>query len=267
MGQKTKGRIREFLKRFGTGRGEVAIARVSDLLKAGIDRNWLAEEFVRIDWEVWGGITDDEHRWTKEEILGHFDICPHILYCAFLDGKVVSTLLNLMVYKEDLVGKKSWLERTGNGTFQNHRQDGEYGFGASLSVSEDKVQQKIGTKMVVYAILISVVGQGLRSVHLGARIPGYKDNSDIPVEDYVFGKRSDGRTLDGEIYFFERSGFETVEVIPDYMKDPDSLDYGVLMKWGNPLYKLTKRLPFVRWLIQLLGVRFLLRIPKTAPRT
>ena len=41
-------------------------------------------------------------------------------------------------------------------------------------------------------------------------------------------------------------GFEIVEIIPEYMEDPESLNYGVLIKWSNPLYKVTMALPFLK---------------------
>jgi len=267
MKNNTLKRMRRFFKRFGIGKGRVAIARVSDFLDVGIDRDWLAGEFERVENEVWGEITDEDHRCSKSQILESFQHCPHMIYGAFLDGEVVATQANIKTTMTDMTENKTWLEKTGGGTFATHKEDGDVAFGAALSVSKE-TRQGIGTRMVIYPLVVSLVGEGLRSVYLGARIPGYKDHSDMQVEDYVFGKRPDGRPLDGEIHFFQRSGFEIVEVIPGYMKDPDSLDYGVLMKWDTPrvVYKLMKWFPFVRWLIQSLGVRFLLRIPKLAPR-
>ena len=53
-----------------------------------------------------------------------------------------------------------------------------------------------------------------------------------------------------------------MEIIPEYMEDPESLNYGVIIKWDNPLYKVTKVFPFLKSLIKFLGEKIFLRLPK-----
>ncbi|MDA8240869.1 MAG: hypothetical protein M0Z67_10950 [Nitrospiraceae bacterium] len=57
-------------------------------------------------------------------------------------------------------------------------------------------------------------------------------------------------------------GFEIVEIIPEYMEDPESLNYGVLIKWSNPLYKVTMALPFLKPFIISAGKVLFFRIPQ-----
>ena len=243
------------------GKKRLVIARVSDLVKIGVDKGWLADEFARIDKEVWADLTDSNHMWTKDQILGHFDICPEMMYCAMVNGEVVCTLTAIRTNAEDSLKNKSWLEKTGNGSLETHVPTGDMAFGASLSVS--KAKQGIGSRMVLSAILISLIGEGLKSVYLGARLPGYhKFNHALSAEEYVFSKREDGQRVDPEIRFFERKGFEIVEVVPEYMYDPDSCNYGIIMKWDNPLYRICLVFPLLRRLIKRLGIRFSLKLPE-----
>lgn len=253
-------KIKTFFKlgRNNTKNGLVT-ARISDLLKSRANAESLAEDFVRINLEVWKGITNTF--WTKEMVLNHFKICPQIQYCAFENGKMVATLTNMFTTEEEMLKNKTWLEKTGNSYLTTHRPKGDIGFGVDLSVTRE-ASKKVSDRIVLAAIFISVLGEGLKGVWLGARIPSYHKHKDMKVEDYVFGKRKSGKPLDPELYFYQKLGFEIVEIIPDYMEDPESLNYGVLIKWDNPLYKVTKIFPFLKPVIRFIGKKLFLRIPK-----
>ena len=110
-------------------------------------------------------------------------------------------------------------------------------------------------------LVCSVFAGGLKALYLGSRIPGYHKHKDTPVDNYVFGKRATGKPFDPELYFYLKQGFEIVEIIPEYMDDPESLNYGVMIGWKNPLYRLTKNIPFLKSLIGLTGKFLLIRVP------
>lgn len=254
-------KAKAFGKLFDKKHDTLEIARVSDLLHAGFDADKLSDEFVRINKEVWGGITHPQYLWTKEQILSHFMICPQIQYCAFERGHIVATLSCMFTTEDNLRKNKPWLEKTGGGFLTTHMNDGAVGFGVDLSVTK-KASKKTADKIVLSAIFDGVLGEGLKGVYLGARIPAYHKNSHLDVEDYVFGARKNGKPLDPELYFYVKNGFEIVEIIPEYMEDPESLNYGVLIRWKNPLYKLTKLFPFLKPIIKYVGAKLFLRVPK-----
>jgi len=237
-----------------------SIARVSDLLRNGLDRDSIAHHFVRINQEVWGNLTSPQFLWTREKVQQHFLICPEHLYCAFEDGEMVATLTNLRTTDEDMLTRKSWLEKTGNGWLSTYSPRGTVGFGVVLSVVR-KASRGVADRMVLVAMLVSIVGENGRAVYLGARIPGYHRHRHLRVEDYVYGRTKRGKPRDPELCFYLKHGFEIVEIIPDYMEDPQSLHYGVLIKWTNPLYPLTRRAPFLARLIKRIGEALLVRVP------
>jgi hypothetical protein len=238
----------------------LSIARVSDLLRTGLDRESLAHDFVRINQEVWANLTSPQFLWTGEKVRQHFLICPEHIYCAFEDGEMVATLTNLRTTEEDLLARKSWLEKTGNGWLTTYAPRGTVGFGVDLSVVR-KASRGVADKMVLVALLVSIVGENGRAVYLGARIPGYRRHRQLPVENYVHGRTKRGKPRDPELCFYLKYGFEIVEIIPDYMEDPQSLNYGVLIKWPNPLYPLTRRAPLLARVIKRLGEALLVRVP------
>jgi len=241
----------------------LSIARVSDLLHKGLDRGAIALDFVRINQEVWGSLTDPQFLWTPEKVQQHFSICPEHTYCAFEGGEMVATLTNLRTTEEDIRTRKSWLAKTGDGWLTTWDPRGTVGFGVDLSVVR-KASRGVADKMVLVAMLVSIVGENGRAVYLGARIPGYHRHRHIPVEAYVYGRTRRGRPRDPQLGFYLKHGFRIVEIIPDYMEDSQSLNYGVLIEWANPLYRLTRRAPFLAKLVKRLGETLFVRVPAGA---
>lgn len=239
----------------------VFIARVSDLLALATDPKTLARKFVALDKEVWEKITDETFMRTEEMVETHFNTCPKLIYCAFNNGKLMATSGSIYTTSEDISKNKSWLEKTGNGFLTTHNPKGDIMFGVDLSVLKGS-PPKLSDKIVLANLIIAVMGEGLKALYLGSRIPSYHKYSNMQIEDYVFGKRKNGKPLDPELYFYLKDGFEIVEIIPEYMRDPESLNYGVLIKWNNPLYKVTKTFPFLKPVIRWVGKRFFLQLPK-----
>lgn len=253
--------LRTFFKLKNCGK-KVSICRVSDLIKHQFNLDNLANEFARIDREVWTAVTQDSRfSKTKDTAESHFKICPQIIYCAFKDGKLVATLTNMFTTEVELAKNKTWTEKTGNGYLTTHMPSGDVGFGVDLAVTRE-APKNVSDKLVLSTVLIGIIGEGLKSGYIGSRIPSYHKHADMKVEDYVYGTRKNGKPLDPELYFYMKDGFEIVEIIPEYMEDPDSLNYGVLIKWDNPLYKVTKALPFLKPIIRWIGKKLFLQIPK-----
>jgi len=257
-------KVKTFIKHFKERpeqKNKLAIARVSDLIEKGFDKDMLANEFIRINKEVWGNITGSQYIWTKEMLMSQFQICPQLLWCTFENGEIVATASSLSITEEDLDTNKSWLEKTGNGFFTTLKPYGDLIFGADLSVVR-KASSKASDKTVLTTLFVTIVGEGMKSLYLGSRIPSYHKHKHMKVEDYVFGKRKSGKPLDPELYFYQKLGFEIVEIIPEYMEDPESMNYGVLIRWNNPLYKVTKTLPFLKSIIKYVGKKLLIKVPE-----
>jgi hypothetical protein len=83
-----------------------------------------------------------------------------------------------------------------------------------------------------------------------------EENSDLDpasrqvAEDYLWDK-PDGGYRDWQVRMYSNiPGLKLVRLIPAYFDDPASLDYGVLWRWRNPLYRIsggrfTRRLPIL----------------------
>lgn len=236
----------------------VVISRIDHLLQAGVDRDVLIEYFKEINKRVWGNIVSTEgYVWTEEMLQSQFNVCPNTIYCAFNDGKMVATLTYIRVDEEDLRAKKTWLEKTDNGLLTTHKPNGKFIFGVDLSVLKE-APRSTSRKLLSTAIFIGIIAGGVKAAYLGSRIPSFNKYREMEVEKYVFNKRENGKPLDPELAFYAKNGFKIVEIIPDYMDDPQSLNFGVLVKWSNALYPITKVFPPLKKVLEIIGRRLLL---------
>ena len=243
------------MKKLATG-----IFRISDLLKSGFDRDKLIADFVRVNEETWPPPIPQEYVWTKEKVARQFEHCPHLLYTALVDGEMACTISMIYIDESAAYRCSDWNDISGHGALSTHDEDGDSVFGIDLSVTPRYQGKNLSDDTMQKAFVISVILANKKGVFLGSRIPSYhKYVGKIGIEDYVFGKNRDGRTRDPEIRLYQSTGFRPMKIVPGYMEDPDSLDYGVLMFWENPFYKYTKHLKTVMKLAQSIAAKVMLR--------
>lgn len=234
------------------------VRRVSDLLNEGFPREKLVKEFVRINAEAWPPPVPERYLWNKEKVDEQFERCPSLLFCAFQNDKVVGTLSIIHLTEEEALRTESWEKTSGNGTLATHQPHGDCAFGLDLSVTPGAVA---GDQLIEMGILSAVVLANKKGVFLGSRAPGYlkycKKKGPISIEEYIgFGG---GRNHDPEIRLYQSEGFRIIRVVPGYMEDPDSLDYGILMFWENPYYRYTRFLGPIMKLVSWTAHRWFLR--------
>jgi len=139
------------------------------------------------------------------------------------------------IVKYDLNNPVStWKEITDNGFIKKTHKEGEDTlYGVDLSVS--RFSNHASSALLV-AIAKLVIKRNLKQAILGARIPRYYKNSkDMEVNDYVYGKKGK-RPFDPELAFYNRMGLNIAGILPNYINDPQSKNYGVLLVWKNPFF-------------------------------
>ncbi len=231
---------------------KVKVRSVSGLLKEGFDRETLIRGFVEVNRAAWPPPVPERYLWTREKVAAQFQHCPHLLFAALIEGRIIGTLSVIHTREEIAKDTKDWEDMSNHGTLSTHQSDGDCAFGLDLSVRPD-AGNKAGDDLIEKGILYCVVLENRKGVFLGSRVPSYRKRAHRwTIEEHVFGK--DGRTHDPEIRLYQKEGFRVVKIVPGYMEDPDSLDYGVLMFWDNPYYKFTRFIPrvFTRKLAEIL---------------
>ncbi len=219
----------------------VQVRSVLGLLQAGYDQEWLIDGFVDVNQAAWPPPVPSRYLWTREKVRAQFEHCPHLLFVAIINGRIIGTLSVIHINQQDAEKTTDWEDVSARGTLSTHQPTGNCAFGLDLSVRPD-AGEKVGDVLIEKGILCCVVLDNKKGVFLGSRVPGYaKRASKTSIEEHVFGKN--GRTRDPEVRLYQSAGFRIVKIIPGYMEDPESLNYGVLMFWENPYYWFTRFIP------------------------
>lgn len=218
---------------------KIKVRRVSALLQDGFNKEAITEGFISVNKAAWPPPVPERYLWTKEKVDAQIRNCPHLLFCAMIDNTIIGTLSMIHIDEKEAKNTTDWEKISGFGTLSTHQNDGDCAFGLDLSVNPNAQGIGAGDRLIRAGLLISAIHANKKGVFLGSRVPRfYKWAKKMSIEDYVFGKN--GKTLDPEIRLYQKEGFQIVKIVPGYMEDPNSLDYGVLMFYPNPVYKYTR---------------------------
>lgn len=212
--------------------------------QAGLDD---IPQMVEIDHKAWWS----EVAFTAGQFRSQIERYPAgVLVAEIVENehsRLVGTICGLRVNSSFADRVHTWHEATGDGYFTTHDPNGNVAFGANLSVLPEFERKGIGDKLFGYAAEV-LVRDDMRYLVLGGRLPGLAEhnkrlaNHGLPPvtgEEYADLKDEQGRVLDDELRFYLKQPFlEMIRVLPEYFPDPDSENYGVLLKWSNPLYAL-----------------------------
>ncbi len=203
------------------------------------------KEILRIEREAWPkGL-----RATKEMFHSRLKTFPEGFLCAVMDGEIQGFVVTEILDYDMRGSRLSWQEATDNGYIRKtHNPNGDTLYGVSLSVSTH-AQRRVSVALLEATGKL-VIKYGLKHGVFGSRIPRYhRYAAKMPVEKYIEAKTKTGRLLDPELGIYQSVGLKPVRIIPGYIKDPESLDYGILVVWENPFSDLTEVFPFWTQLI------------------
>lgn len=190
--------------------------------------------------------------WSEENMADHskwesrLNTFPQGVFVGLVNGKICGVVCAERVDYEFKDKDFTWYDITDNGYLVNsHNPNGRFLYGVDLSVSGGHVSKV--SRLLLEAIADLVMELNLEGSFLGARIPSYfKHAAIVSPEEYVFGPwvyNGKERKLpyDPELLLYLKNGLEPLRVIPNYMEDPPSMNYGVLMLWRNPFHPNTSR--------------------------
>ena len=190
---------------------------------------------LRVEKEAWG----ESQAANRKMFESRLKVFPEGTLVAELDDKIIGVVVTEIVSYDIEKQSFTWYEVTDNGYLKNsHNKDGDSLFGVDLSVLPD-APRGTGSKLLGGVGKLAIRYNLKRGI-LGGRIPEYcKYKDKYTPEEYL--KQTiikDGKKvpLDPEIRFYKKADLKIIKVIPNYYKDPESLDYGVLLVWNNPFY-------------------------------
>lgn len=174
-------------------------------------------------------------QFDREHFESHLEVFPEGSICASMDDQIVGYgVIEIIDYKWLLsLPEWTWYAATDNGFIRNsHNPNGDTMYGVSLSVLPDYTLKGVGEAMLINYARIAI-RKNLRRALVEARIPLFsasREKHGYSVEQYVFGGKA------RELNFYERVGMKVGTILSNYVEDPESCNYAVIMHWDNPLF-------------------------------
>ncbi|HZJ08083.1 MAG TPA: GNAT family N-acetyltransferase, partial [Trueperaceae bacterium] len=130
----------------------------------------------------------------------------------------------------------SFLDFIAGGTYAKHDPNGEWYYGADISVHPDYRGHGIGRRLYE-ARKALVTRLNRRGIVAGGALPGYRHHSgELNVEEYV-ARIVAGELHDPTLDFQLSNGFEVMGLVRDYMTDEHTGNAASLIVWRNPEYR------------------------------
>lgn len=171
--------------------------------------------------------------WKPHHLKSHLKIFPKGQFVAEYDGKIVGSCSSLIVKLKSEYEDHTWMSVCGDSFFKNHNPDGDSLYGADVSSHPDHRRLGIATKL--YDARKTLVKElNLRRIIAGARLFNYCEHAKefTPLE-YV-AKVKKREVKEPVLSFQIRNGFKFIKILPNYMKDPRSLNNATFIEWKNP---------------------------------
>lgn len=171
--------------------------------------------------------------WNREQLMSHVELFPQGAICVEIDGELVGSITSLLVNFDPENPQHTWEEVTDSGYIRTHLRDGKTLYIVDVSVKPAFRKLDLG-KLLIQSMYERVIEDKLERVIGGGRMSGYHRHADsISPEQYVEAVAA-GELRDPVISFLLRCGRTPVAIVPDYLEDEESLNYGLLMEWRNP---------------------------------
>ena len=173
--------------------------------------------------------------WKPEHLEAHLKIFPKGQFCAEYKENIVGSCSSLIIKLEPEYKEHTWLEVCGDSFFKNHNLRGDSLYGADVSTHPEHRRLGIATKLYDTRKQLAIK-LNLKRIIAGGRIFNYCEYAKTmtPLEYVQKVKRKEIK--EPVLSFQLRNGFKFIKILPNYLKDPRSLNYATFIEWKNPNY-------------------------------
>lgn len=202
------------------------------------------EELTEVEQSSWEKACDPDDMFTAAQFLHHITKMGD--YVLVAEERKTGRLLGYVsafrvpIPLEELEGSiTTWYDLTDDGWHYKHQPDAQAMFGSSMGVLPEAGRSGIGGSLLV-AEFKRIVRGGMEYGFLGGRLPGMceylLEHPEATPQSYAQLRRPDGKFYDPELRLYAED-FVFLKLLPDYFKDKESCDNGMLMFWKNPFYQ------------------------------
>ena len=170
--------------------------------------------------------------WRPHQLQAHLEIFPEGQFVAQYKEEIVGSCSSLIIKLNPEYKDHTWKEACGDSFFKNHDPKGDTLYGADVSTHPHYRRLGIATKL--YNARKDLARKlNLRRIIAGGRISNYCDYAKkMTPEEYVKHVKR-GEIKEPVLTFQLKNGFKFIKILPNYMKDPRSLNYATFIEWKN----------------------------------
>lgn len=207
--------------------------------------------------ELYGDMIDN---WEYQHIKTLIDVFPEGQFCIEDKGNVVAFALSIIIDKDMVDNDHTYIEITGNDTFNTHDPSGEILYGVEVAIHPSHQGMRLGRRL--YDARKELCEElNLRSIVAGGRMPGYrKYKNELSPKEYI--NKVKNRVIYDPVLSFQLSNdFHVKKILKDYLpEDEHSRAYATLIEWNNIYYqRKSKRLNRTRNVVRIGLVQWQMR--------
>jgi len=177
----------------------------------------------------------DSELMLEQHFLKHCDLFPEGNFVALADDRVVGLGAGFLIDFDFEHPDHTFMEIVDGGYYTKHDPDGDYYYGADISVHPDFRRRGIGS--MLYKARQDVVHRlNRKGIVGGGLLPGYAQHkATLTPHEYV-EKVVAGELYDSTLSFQLKHGFEVRGLLENYIEDEASDNWSTLIVWENPDY-------------------------------
>ena len=178
----------------------------------------------------------DQELMTEKHFVKHCEIFPEGEFVALVNGRVVGLGSGFFVYFNFDHPGHTFNEIIAGGYYTNHEPNGDYYYGADISVHPDYRGFGIGRKLYE-ARKNLVIQTNRKGIVAGGVLPGYpKYRATHTIHEFV-DEVVAGNLYDPTLSMQLRNGFVVRGMLENYIDDTNSDNWATLIYWENPDYQ------------------------------
>ncbi len=195
------------------------------------------DDMINLHERCFPGMMEEDEAWREDQLKSQLQIFSDGQMVIEREGKIVGVSASLIVnLGRDPLRRHTYYGITDDGYFFNHDPEGDTLYGADVYV--DPAERGQGLGALLYVLRRELCKRlNLRRILAGGRLWNYQNYADqYSPEEYVYAVQ-DGLVKDPVLGFQLKEGFVVRDVMPNYIRDPNSGNFASLIEWLNPDYQ------------------------------